>query len=227
SFALQYQGKNERNSPVTVDFDDNNGTAQSVNLTGNGAKANGEGFSTAVQYDFGEGFALSAGYETADRTDDQVNPGTFTTPGGVTYGAASAGGNRAEAWATAFKYDANNIYAAVSYAQTYNMTREADNNFANKTQNVEAVVQYQFDFGLRPSLGYVQSKGKDLLARPGFAGGDADLVKYVELGTWYYFNKNMNVYAAYKFNMLDDNNYSEAAGLATDDQTTVGIVYQF
>ncbi|HIE3808689.1 TPA: porin [Enterobacter asburiae] len=37
----------------------------------------------------------------------------------------------------------------------------------------------------------------------------------------------MNVYAAYKFNLLDDNAYSESAKLATDDQAAVGIVYQF
>ncbi|STW78627.1 outer membrane protein F [Klebsiella michiganensis] len=37
--------------------------------------------------------------------------------------------------------------------------------FANHTQNIEAVVQYQFDFGLRPSLGYVYAKGKDLGAK--------------------------------------------------------------
>ncbi len=30
----------------------------------------------------------------------------------------------------------------------------------NETQNFEAVVQYQFDFGLRPSLGYVILKVK-------------------------------------------------------------------
>lgn len=46
------------------------------------------------------------------------------------------------------------------YSQTYNMTPEEDNHFAGKTQNFEAVVQYQFDFGLRPSIGYVQTKGK-------------------------------------------------------------------
>ena len=40
------------------------------------------------------------------------------------------------------------------------MTPEEDDHFAGKTQNFEAVVQYQFDFGLRPSLGYVQTKGK-------------------------------------------------------------------
>ncbi|MFP2237784.1 porin [Pseudescherichia vulneris] len=230
SFALQYQGKNERNSPVTVDYDDNNGTVQNISLGGNGAKANGDGVSTSVQYEFLEGFSVAAGYETADRTNDQVNP-EVRTINGVTYGNASAGGDRAEAWSTAFKYDANNVYAAVMYAETTNMTREPDNNFANKTQNIEAVVQYQFDFGLRPSIGYVQSKGKDLLARSNsngsFAGGDADLVKYVEVGTWYYFNKNMNVYAAYKFNLLDDNAYAKASGQAVDDQAAVGIVYQF
>ncbi len=85
--------------------------------------------------------------------------------------------------ATSAKYDANNIYAAVMYSQTYNMTPEEDNHFAGKTQNFEAVVQYQFDFGLRPSIGYVQTKGKDLQSRAGFSGGDADLVKYIEVGT--------------------------------------------
>ncbi|WP_052284050.1 porin [Kluyvera genomosp. 1] len=225
SFALQYQGKNDRNNPVVTTFN-SDGTVDKVGYGGNGAKGNGDGFSTSAQYDFGNGIALAAGYEVADRTNAQVNPGS-TTLGGVTHTWASAGGSKAEAWSTAAKYDANNVYAAVMYAETLNMTREPDNNFANKTQNIEAVVQYQFDFGLRPSIGYVQSKGKDLIARGDFKGGDADLVKYIEVGTWYYFNKNMNVYAAYKFNLLDDNAYSAESGLATDDQAAVGIVYQF
>ncbi len=219
SFALQYQGKNERSNAVAATYTAD-GQLINVGRGGNGAKGNGDGFSSSVQYELGEGFALAAGYETADRTNEQVAAGNSAD-------WASAGGDRAEAWSTAAKYDANNIYAAVQYAETTNMTREADNNFANKTQNIEAVVQYQFDFGLRPSLGYVQSKGKDLKARGTFNGGDADLVKYIELGTWYYFNKNMNVYAAYKFNLLNDNDYSESAKLATDDQAAVGIVYQF
>ncbi|KFC82941.1 porin [Buttiauxella agrestis] len=226
NFALQYQGKNDRNSPVTVEYDNTTGTPTSISLSGNGAKANGEGYSTAVTYDFAEGFSVAAGYANSDRTDAQKNALTASTPAGVAYNGG-ASGDQAEAWSTAAKYDANNVYAAIQYAETTNMTREADANFANKTQNFEAVVQYQFDFGLRPSIGYVQSKGKDLVARNGFNGGNADLVKYVEVGTWYYFNKNMNVYAAYKFNLLDDNAYSAATGLETDDQTTVGIVYQF
>lgn len=48
------------------------------------------------------------------------------------------------------------------YAETRNMTPYGNVGIANKTQNFEAVAQYQFDFGLRPSLAYVYSKGKDL-----------------------------------------------------------------
>ncbi len=33
----------------------------------------------------------------------------------------------------------------------------------------------------------------------------------------------MNVYAAYKFNQLDDNDYTKAAGVATDDQARVSF----
>lgn len=81
-------------------------------------------------------------------------------------------------------------------------------------------------FGLRPSLGYVYSKGKDLYARDGHKGVDADRVNYIEVGTWYYFNKNMNVYTAYKFNLLDKDD-AAITDAATDDQFAVGIVYQF
>lgn len=176
-------------------------------------KQNGDGVSTSATYAFDNGVALSAGYASSNRSVAQK---------------ADGNGDKAEAWATSAKYDANNIYAAVMYSQTYNMTPENQANyFAGKTQNFEAVAQYQFDFGLRPSIGYVQTKGKNLQGRTGFSGGDADLVKYIEVGTWYYFNKNMNVYAAYKFNLLDDNSYTETAKVATDDQAAVGIVYQF
>ena len=61
-------------------------------------------------------------------------------------------------------------------------------NIANKTQNFEVIAQYQFDFGLRPSVSYVQSKGKDLNGI-----GDRDLAKYITTGATYYFNKNFNV----------------------------------
>ncbi len=54
------------------------------------------------------------------------------------------------------------------YAETRNMTFYGNDSFggiANKTQNFEVVAQYQFDdfnLPLRPSVAYLQSKGKDL-----------------------------------------------------------------
>ncbi|XNM55693.1 porin [Escherichia coli] len=136
-------------------------------------KQNGDGFGTSLTYDFGgSDFAISGAYTNSDRTNEQNLQSRGT-------------GKRAEAWATGLKYDANNIYLATFYSETRKMT-PISGGFANKTQNFEAVAQYQFDFGLRPSLGYVLSKGKDIEGI-----GDEDLVNYVDVGATYYFNKNM------------------------------------
>ena len=104
---------------------------------------------TSLTYDFGgSDFAISGAYTNSDRTNEQNLQSRGT-------------GKRAEAWATGLKYDANNIYLATFYSETRKMM-PISGGFANKTQNFEAVAQYQFDFGLRPSLGYVLSKGKDI-----------------------------------------------------------------
>ncbi|MEJ1857838.1 porin, partial [Escherichia coli] len=71
-------------------------------------------------------------------------------------------GDRAETYTGGLKYDANNVYLAAQYTQTYNATRVGGEGWANKAQNFEVVAQYQFDFGLRPSVAYLQSKGKNL-----------------------------------------------------------------
>lgn len=202
-FAIQYQGKNSNRSTK---------------------KQNGDGYALSVDYNI-NGFGIVGAYSKSDRTNDQV---------------ADGNGSNAELWSLAAKYDAKNVYAAVMYGETRNMTpgsidtgvadREGNtimrDQLINETQNFEAVVQYQFDFGLRPSLGYVYSKGKDIKGVPGHRYVDADRVNYIEVGTWYYFNKNMNVYTAYKFNMLDKDD-AAITGAAADDQFAVGIVYQF
>jgi outer membrane pore protein C len=138
-------------------------------------------------------------------------------------------GDRAEVYSGGVKYDANNIYLAAQYSQTYNATRFGTSNnrtdiygFANKAQNFEVVAQYQFDFGLRPSIAYLQSKGKDI---ENF--GDQDLVKYIDVGTTYYFNKNMSTYVDYKINLLDDNKFTRQAGIGTDNIVALGLTYQF
>ncbi|MGO0673412.1 porin OmpC [Citrobacter werkmanii] len=227
NFALQYQGNNEGSSLGQE------GSGNSTNRKL--AKENGDGFGMSTSYDFDFGLSLGAAYSASDRTDDQVARGYQD---GMNHRNNYAGGETAEAWTVGAKYDANNVYLAAMYAETRNMTYygggngEGNGGIANKTQNFEVVAQYQFDFGLRPSIAYLQSKGKDLggqeVSRGNWRYVDKDLVKYVDVGMTYYFNKNMSTYVDYKFNLLDeDDSFYESNGIATDDIVAVGLVYQF
>lgn len=124
---------------------------------------------------------------------------------------------------------ANNVYLTAMYGETRNATYISNANlqidgadatgFANKTQLIELVAQYQFDFGLRPSVAYVQSKGKDIESI-----GDVDLIKYFEVGATYYFHKNMSTYVDYIINQIDDDNQ---LGIGSGDTVALGLVYQF
>ncbi|WP_411905039.1 porin, partial [Salmonella enterica] len=93
---------------------------------------------------------------------------------------------------------------------------------ANITQTREVGAQYQFDFGWRPAISKVQSKGKQLNG----AGGSADLAKYIQAGATYYFNTNMNVWVEYRFNLLDENAYSSSYVGPTDPAAVV-ITFHF
>ncbi|WP_286568503.1 porin OmpC [Citrobacter sp. Cpo037] len=229
NFALQYQGNNEGEG--TWSGQEGSGNSQNRKL----AKENGDGFGMSTSYDFDFGLSLGAAYSASDRTDEQVARGY---QGGMNQRNNYAGGETAEAWTVGAKYDANNVYLAAMYSETRNMTYygggngEASGGIANKTQNFEAVAQYQFDFGLRPSIAYLQSKGSDLggqeVSRGNWRYVDKDLVKYVDVGMTYYFNKNMSTYVDYKINLLDeDDSFYESNGIATDDIVAVGLVYQF
>ncbi|ATF50021.1 porin OmpC [Citrobacter freundii] len=225
NFALQYQGNNE--------------SAGSGEGTGNGenrelARENGDGFGMSTSYDFDFGLSLGAAYSSSDRTDNQVARGR----GDSSHANSYAGGETADAWTIGAKYDANNIYLAAMYAETRNMTAYGkgdglEGGIANKTQNFEVTAQYQFDFGLRPAVSFLQSKGVDLGGWDHHSNGtprytDKDLVKYVDVGVTYYFNKNMSTYVDYKINLLDeDDNFYESNGIATDDIVALGLVYQF
>ena len=227
NFALQYQGNNEGSSVGQ----EGSGNSENRNL----AKENGDGFGMSTSYDFDFGLSLGAAYSSSDRTDDQVARGYQD---GINKRNNYAGGETAEAWTVGAKYDANNVYLAAMYAETRNMTYygggngESNGGIANKTQNFEVVAQYQFDYGLRPSIAYLQSKGSDLGGQEVSHGNwryvDKDLVKYVDVGMTYYFNKNMSTYVDYKINLLDeDDSFYESNGIATDDIVAVGLVYQF
>ncbi|EKS6941278.1 porin OmpC [Enterobacter roggenkampii] len=214
NFALQYQGANEGANAN----EDQEGTK-------NGHKdvrfQNGDGFGMSTSYDFSgdlSGLSLGAAYSSSDRTNDQVAYGKAAESIGF------AGGEKAEAWTVGAKYDANSVYLAMMYAETRNMTPIGNVGIANQTQNFEAVAQYQFDFGLRPSLAWVYSKGKDLDGK----GFNQDLVNYIDLGMIYSFNKNFSTYVDYKINMLDnDEALYDAYGISTDDIVGVGMTYQF
>ncbi|TCV98924.1 porin OmpC [Biostraticola tofi] len=201
-FALQYQGKND---------------ADSANSRADVSRQNGDGYGGSISYALGDsGLSINGAYTSSDRTNAQV---------ARAYGT----GDKAEAWGTGIKYDDNNLYLAAIYTQTRNMTPisgtsnatgTAVSGAANKVQNIELIAQYQFDFGLRPSIGYVQTKGKDI--ENGI--GDVDLVKYIDLAATYYFNKNMSTFVDYKINRLSDDN---KLSLNDDDVVAVGLVYQF
>ncbi|MFA9595090.1 porin OmpC [Citrobacter telavivensis] len=212
NFALQYQGKNGSPSGEGAD-----GLAYTgVTNNGRGAlRQNGDGVGGSVTYDIGEGFGLGAAVSSSKRTDEQ-NKAIYL-----------GNGDRAETYTGGLKYDANNVYLAAQYTQTYNATRVGGEGWANKAQNFEVVAQYQFDFGLRPSVAYLQSKGKNLGTLKGRNYDDEDLLKYVDVGATYYFNKNMSTYVDYKINLLDDNSFTRDAGISTDDIVALGLVYQF
>ena len=189
NFAVQYLGKNERD------------TAR---------RSNGDGVGGSISHEY-EGFGIVGAYGAADRTNLQEE-------------SSLGKGKKAEQWATGLKYDANNIYLAANYGETRNATPITNkftntSGFANKTQDVLLVAQYQFDFGLRPSIAYTKSKAKDVEGI-----GDVDLVNYFEVGATYYFNKNMSTYVDYIINQIDSDN---KLGVGSDDTVAVGIVYQF
>ncbi|EME1358900.1 porin OmpC [Klebsiella aerogenes] len=214
NFALQYQGKNE--NQASHEYNPSASQEGTANGDGRDVKnSNGDGFGISSTYDLGMGVSVGAAYSSSDRTNEQTHQST-------------AGGNKADAWTAGVKYDANNIYLATMYSETRNMTPYGNQNgtIANKTQNFEVTAQYQFDFGLRPAISYLQSKGKDLVY--GGQYSDKDLVKYMDVGTTYYFNRNMSTYVDYKINLLDGNDdFYKDNGISTDNIVALGLVYQF
>lgn len=201
NFALQYQGKN--------------GNSRETNNGRDVLGQNGDGWGMSTTYDIGQGFSLGAAMFSSDRTSDQNSP------------AVLGHGDRATAYSGGLKYDANNIYLAAMFTRSYNATRfgsidSTAYGYANQADNWELAAQYQFDFGLRPSLAFVSSRGKDI---EGY--GKQNLKRYIDVGATYYFNKNMSTYVDYQINLLDSNEFTNNTGINTDDIVALGLVYQF
>lgn len=211
TFSAQYQGKNDRDNLL---------------------EANGDGYGFSVSYDY-EGFGIVAAYTNADRTSLQEKEGRkrfmtskdsegkeVITPRWI------AGGKHAEFAGVGVKYNDNDLYLAADYSETRNMTPFGSAGIADKARNIEVVAQYMFDFGLRPSLAYVQSRGMDV--KGGIVNyGDQSLVEYIDVGANYFLNKNMSLLIDYKINLIDESEFTQKAGVATDNIIAVGMMYQF
>ncbi|NLS43345.1 porin [BEV proteobacterium] len=205
NLGLQYQGAN--NSGTL-----NEGKVRKL------SSQNGDGWGTSLEYVSPVGVGVVANYAAINRTNMQ----NYTLDGGDRAGQ----GKKAEARGTGLKYVANNIYVAAIYSELRNAsyvdssrTGTPNTDFADKTKIFEAVAQYNFDFGLTPSLGYVQAKAQD-----NTNSRNDYITKYMSVAATYAFNKNFSVYSEYDINLIKDTN---VYGVNDDDKVAVGVTYQF
>jgi len=134
-------------------------------------------YGIAAEYALDMGLAFSAGYALGENTGDTDD---FTL--------ALVG----------VKYDANNIYAALTYSDGENGNTDLE--------------------GLEAALGYSFGNGAELLA--GYNKADVDNtteVDYYTLGAQYKFNKNLRTFIEHKFENID----------GADDVTAVVVRYDF
>lgn len=203
-FAVQYQGKNNINA-----------------VAGRTVKtANGEGYGVSASYSI-DNISAAVAYTNSKRLLEQVNLDNNVDKS-----------DNAGAYYCGLKYDGYGVYLAAAYGETYNMipfgnfddNLNPDNvyGFINKSKNVEVVAQYQFDFGLRPSVSYLQVKTSHM----DNSNGDF-LKKYVTIGTSYVYNKNISTTMDYRINLLDKSNFANTAQIDTNDIIALGIVYVF
>ncbi|OCF94317.1 hypothetical protein A9G08_02180 [Gilliamella sp. wkB195] len=167
-------------------------------------------------------------------------------------GYAQTGGHKdAKAWSAGAKYNNDNLYLAALYIQGkqkygWEKASTTSNTDDLKTKGFELVAQYGIDFEvgrLTPSVAYIQHKVQDAssFSRSGDAGLKGnDLVKYVDVGLTYDFNKNLSAIVDYKINLLDkddigarralyeDGTFSKSQIKATaKDTVALGLIYQF
>lgn len=167
-------------------------------------------------------------------------------------GYAQTGGHKdAKAWSAGAKYNNDNLYLAALYIQGkqkygWEKASSTSNTDDLKTKGFELVAQYGIDFEvgrLTPSVAYIQHKVQDAssFSRSGDAGLKGnDLVKYVDVGLTYDFNKNLSAIVDYKINLLDKNDIGARRALYEDgtfsksqikatakDTVALGLIYQF
>ena len=176
-------------------------------------KGSAEGYALSANYNFDMGISLGLAYNQAGKTTDQVEKANF-------------GAQDAKLTAVGIKYNANNLYAAATYAygEDHVYVNNAGNNgYVSESNGYEAVVQYTWG-QWKPSLAYNRRDVKDAVQNIGDT-----LTGYVSIGAWYNINDNFDVYVDYKANLLssDGTDGYNKFGQNTDDVVGVAMQYHF
>lgn len=142
------------------------------------------------------------------------------------------------AYGLGFKYDANDLYIAAFYGEAHNLIPSSpsfidkahfssEQPYINKTQNIEAVAEYNFHSGFYPSLSYLDSKGQNANIKDLSVNNNIELAKEINIATRYEFTKNISTYMNYKINLLKNENFVKKNHITTDNIIGAGIVYHF
>lgn len=182
--------------------------------TSSWTKGSAEGYALSANYNFDMGISLGLAYNQAGKTTEQ---GTNSVFGGT---------EDAKLTAVGIKYNANNLYAAATYAYGENhvyVNQAGIDGYAAESNGYEAVVQYTWG-QWKPSLAYNRLDVKD-----SDHNIDDTLTEYVSIGAWYNINENFDVYVDYKANLLSggDSNGYNSFGQNTDDVVGVAMQYHF
>lgn len=213
--SLQYQGKN---------IEDN----KSINP--NSSKNDGDGFGISIRYKICPDISIGTSFNKLNQKNNIVYSKSGNSRDII------SGGN-ATAWNIGIKYENNNIYLAGIYARSNNMNDKQMNtsDFANNqnliriaktNENIELVGQYMFDeFGIRPSISYVQTKGINLIDLD--YSKEQILEKHISFGAFYYFNDHLTAAINYKINLINRNEFTQKYDISTCNVIGLNLEYRF
>ncbi|CAL1329398.1 porin [Candidatus Providencia siddallii] len=170
---------------------------------------NCEGYGISSTYSIGNGLTLGGSYFNSIRPEMQkIKDFAYDS--------------NAQAWNIGSKLDRNNLYFAAMYGEALNVSHFGKTNYiANKTKNTEFVVQYLFDSGLKPSFAFIKSKCKNLDIYD-----NKNILKYISIGSYYVFNKNIYMVVDYKINLLKNTDFIKEMSINTDNLIGLGFSYK-
>lgn len=175
---------------------------------GNWRKGSDEGYALSAAYNFDMGLSLAAVHNQAGKTSVQEKYADF------------GGSEDAKLTVVGGMYKANGLYTAASFGYGENQVF-ANGGYVAESRGLEAVVQYELG-KWKPSLAWINLNVED-----DSQNIDGALKNYVSIGTWYYFNKNFDMFVEYKLNLLDGSDGKTSLGQSTDDTVAIAMQYWF